>query len=173
MSQTQGKFLKSFTSGPRESQALAFLRIGTGLFFIYQGLQKLEAGTHFTHGLSKMLQIWAASNPFPWYKAFLLQVLIPHATLFAQLVTLGEIAIGASFLLGLAIRFSAPCAVIMNLNYLLATQQTSPAALGVNLAFIMISISLFWGQAGHYLGLDQLFQHASATFSKAKPPPLR
>jgi uncharacterized membrane protein YphA (DoxX/SURF4 family) len=169
MTQIQGKFGRGLISGSKESQALACLRISTGLFFLYQGWQKLAAGTHFTHGLSQTLQAWAASNSFPWYKVFLLQVAIPHAALFAQLVTWGEIAIGVSFLLGFAIRFSAPCAILMNLNYLLATQQSRPAALGVNLAFIFISISLFWGNAGHFLGLDQLFQYAGARLSKAKP----
>ncbi len=142
MSQTQQKFLKRFQSGPRENQALAFLRICTGLFFLYQGLQKLKGGGHFTQALPGILHHWAATNPLPWYKSFLLQVVIPHTPLFAQLVTFGEIAIGVSFLLGFMIRFSGPCAVFMNLNYLLASQQTGPAAMGVNLAFILISRAL-------------------------------
>lgn len=168
MSQTQHKFLKRFQSGSRENQALAFLRVTTGLFFLYQGLQKLKEGSHFTQALPGILHHWAVTNPLVWYKSFLLQGVIPHAPLFAQLVIFGEIAVGVSFLLGFFIRFSGPCAVLMNLSYLLASQQTGPAALGVNLAFILISMSLFWGNAGHYCGLDQFIQYKNPSRPKVK-----
>lgn len=154
MKQVGLSFWKRITGGRREQQALALLRIAAGLFFLYEGYQKL-INPHFADALGATLRHWASSNPFPLYQQFLSHVAIPYASIFAKLVLYGEIAVGLSFISGFLVQISAPAAILMNANYLLASQHTGPASLGVNLAFIFISVALFWGRAGQHYGLDQ------------------
>lgn len=145
---------------PPACQALALLRVGTGLFFLAQGLGKL--GNHaFARTLQDFLPQWAAQTPFGFYGAFLRQLILPHMDLLSWLIPSGELAIGASLISGLLVRWSTPGAIWMNLNFLLATQHTSPAALGVNSAFILIALTLWWGNAGRYCGLDGRLWRAS------------
>lgn len=155
MLQAFGKFWQRFSSGPRDKQAFAFLRICTGLFFLYAGNQKLS-DPHFEAMLATTLKTWAAGNPFPLYKQFLTHVALPNIHYMSLLVTDGEIAVGLSYILGLLVPFSAAGAIFMNLNFLLAGQHTDPSMLAMNLVFIIISLTLFWARAGRYYGLDGL-----------------
>jgi uncharacterized membrane protein YphA (DoxX/SURF4 family) len=153
MFETAQKFWRQIASGPRERQALAFLRIATGLFFLNAGHQKLT-NPAFAQHLSETLQHWAADNPLAPYRQFLELAAIPQSDTFASLVTYGEIGVGLSYVLGFLVAYSAPAAAFMNLNFLLAAQHTSPAVLGINLVCVLAHLSLFWGRAGHYFGFD-------------------
>jgi uncharacterized membrane protein YphA (DoxX/SURF4 family) len=147
------KFWRQVSGGPREQQALAFLRIATGLFFLNAGHQKLTDPGFASH-LGETLRQWAAENPFVPYRQFLELAAAPHADIFAQLVTYGEIGAGLSYVLGFLVAYSAPAAAFMNLNFLLAAQHTSPAILVINLLCVLAHLSLFWGRAGQYFGFD-------------------
>jgi thiosulfate dehydrogenase [quinone] large subunit len=153
MFESAQKFWRQISGGPRERQALAFLRIATGLFFLNAGHQKL-INPAFAQHLSETLQQWAADHPYPHYRQFLELAAIPHSDIFAQLVTYGEIGVGLSYVLGFLVAYSAPAAAFMNLNFLLAGQHTNPALLSVNLICVLTHLSVFWGRAGHYFGFD-------------------
>lgn len=146
-------FWRRIASGPRERQAFALLRIGAGLFFLLQGHHKLTDPGYET-ALRATLQQWAAQNPFPVYKHFLLHTVIPHLHPWANWVIDGEILVGISYITGLLIPVSACIALALNLNFFLAMQHTSPTALGLNLIFMLVSLTLFWGKAGTHYGLD-------------------
>jgi thiosulfate dehydrogenase [quinone] large subunit len=146
-------FWHRIANGPRDRQAVAFLRVSIGLFFLYQGYQKLT-DPGFLSALPNTLHVWAGGNPFPLYKSFLEHLAIPQAGLFGVLVTYGEILTGISYITGFLVQFSAPAAILMNVHFWLATQHLGTASQGINLTFIIISIVLFWARAGHYYGLD-------------------
>ena len=168
MFETIQKFWRQPSGGSREQQALAFLRVSLGLFFLYHGHHKL---THpgFARQLSDYLQHWAATHPWMPYREFLTQVAIPHVDIFSLLVTYGEIGVGISYILGFLVAYSAPAAVFMNLNFLLAMQHLGPAALGLNLVCILAHSTLFWARAGRYYGFDAyVFQDASPLADKPK-----
>jgi uncharacterized membrane protein YphA (DoxX/SURF4 family) len=156
---------QQFKSGSPSQQALTFLRMATGLYFLFQGYQKFN-NPQFGTMLGATLQQWAAHNPIAPYKSFLLQFAVPNATHLAQWVTDGELAVGLSYVLGWFISFSAPLAVFLNLNFLLATQHLHPGMLEMNAMFIVISLVLYWGRAGEYFGLDKL--HTKPAEAKAK-----
>lgn len=137
----------------RSQQALAFLRVAIGSFYLYVGWQKVNA-PQFAVGLASQLQNWAAQNPFFWYQDFLRYLAIPNAPSLAFLVGWGEVLVGASLILGLLVPVTAPAAFLMNLNYFLAGQHSSPAVMAVNLAFMIIALTLFWADAGKFFGLD-------------------
>lgn len=155
MFQAFAKFRQRISSGPRDKQALAFLRVCTGLFYLYTGNQKLS-NPHFETMLAHTLKDWAIHSPYPIYRQFLEHVALPHIHHIGLLVTDGELGIGLSYVLGLFTQVSAPCAVFMHANYLLASQQNGPTAVGVNVAFMLIAITLFWARAGRCYGLDGL-----------------
>jgi uncharacterized membrane protein YphA (DoxX/SURF4 family) len=166
MSSVTSTLWQRLSGGPRERQALAFLRIATGLFFLYVGSQKFN-NPDFPVLMVQKLQSWAATNPQLIYQAFLETVVLPNGQFFAKLVAYGELAVGLSYLSGCMIRYSAPAALFLNLNFLLATQHTGTAALGINLAFMLIHATLLWGRAGRCYGLDSFFPATSRKGRKA------
>lgn len=161
LKQTVGNWWQRLSGGPREKQALALLRVATGLFFLYQGWQKLTEPT-FLQGLGPTLESWATTNPIPPYQQFLQQVAAPHADVFGFLVTYGEIGVGLSFVLGFLMAFSAPAALFMTLNFFLASLHISASLWQANMAFSLVAAALWWGRAGHAYGFDQ-FVFAAAS----------
>lgn len=134
---------------------MAFLRIATGLFFLYVGLQKLN-NPDFPALMADALRTWVNGHPQPVYQAFLETVILPNNAFFAQFVTWAELLIAASYVTGAFVRYSAILALILNINFLLATQHTGADALGINLAFLGIHATMLWAQAGRCYGLDTI-----------------
>jgi uncharacterized membrane protein YphA (DoxX/SURF4 family) len=54
-----------------------------------------------------------------WYSSFLGAVVLPHATLFAALVALGELGVSISLLAGVATRLGAAVGILLTTNYVL------------------------------------------------------
>lgn len=85
-----------------------------------------------------------------WYAGFLRDFVVPNASLFAHLVTYGEILVGLGLIVGALTGIAAVFGIVMNANYLLAgTVSTNPI-----LAFLAIFIVLAWRNAG-WIGLDR------------------
>ena len=102
------------------------------------------------------------SGPHPdvsgWYASFLQHVALPHVTLFSNLVTFGELAVGVALILGLFTGIAAFFGTFMNLNYLFSgTVSTNPLLLVLQLFLIMA-----WRVAGWY-GADQFVLPALGT----------
>lgn len=138
----------------RVEQALVFLRLSMGLYFLYVGNHKLDT-PDYPMVMQSQLQAWSAMNPLFWYRDFLDVIIIPNAAFFAFIVSWAEVIIGGSLILGFMVQLSLPVALFLNVNYLLASHHTNPAAMGINLAFIFIGMALYWSQAGHFFGLDK------------------
>jgi uncharacterized membrane protein YphA (DoxX/SURF4 family) len=149
-------FWRRISSGPRERQAMALLRILTGLFFLLEGHHRLTHIQLEAQWLSQ-LKAWAASNPFPLYKAWMLQGMLPNAPQVANWVTDLEILVGVSYVTGFLVPLGAGLAILLTVNWGLAAQHTSPETLGLSLLLTLISLVLFWGKAGQQFGLDQFF----------------
>ncbi len=93
-----------------------------------------------------------ASGPYPavqsWYAAFLQNVVLPNATLFAYLVTFGELLIGLGLIFGVLTGIAAFFGVFMNLNFMLAGAVSINPVIG----FLAIFLVLAWRIAGYYGG---------------------
>ncbi len=85
-----------------------------------------------------------------WYASFLQSVVLPNATFFANMVTIGEVLVGLGLILGALTGIAAFFGTFMNANYLLAgTVSTNP------LLFILGTwLVLAWRVAGWW-GLDR------------------
>jgi thiosulfate dehydrogenase [quinone] large subunit len=96
----------------------------------------------------------ALENGHPFYREFVQRVLLPNASLFATVVTWGELLVGLTLLLGLITRFSAGVALVLTVNYMLAKGAWLWTPSSNDAAFAIISLALLIGAAGRTFGLD-------------------
>lgn len=85
-----------------------------------------------------------------WYADFLKTFVLPHAGLWAYLITFGELAVGLGLLVGCLTGIAAFFGLAMNLNYLLAGAISTNPILGVLALFLILA----WRVAGYY-GVDR------------------
>ncbi|MFI5339086.1 MAG: DoxX family protein [Candidatus Methylomirabilales bacterium] len=133
--------------------ALLVARLYVAQFFLISGTTKLSRGFLWGGALLPQLERFLAGTPHAWYKAWLVNVVIPHEHLFAVLVVLGETLAGVALLLGALTRFSAGVGIFMVGNYLFAKGWPNPAATH-DKAFIALLLVVLIGGAGQYWGLD-------------------
>ena len=99
--------------------ALRLLSVAMGVFLIFMGLDKIEwlmdAGI-----LMRRLQEWrGAARPLArWY---LDTVALPGAPVFARLVVAAELTAGTALVLGIRVRLAAALALLMVLNFHVAS----------------------------------------------------
>lgn len=98
----------------RERVALLAVRIALGVFFVFEGWDKLPWMTN-PGLLTIALQKWADAG-VPVSKWYIETILIPGVSVFARLVFLGEVAAGLALLSGVWLRPAAILAFLMVLN---------------------------------------------------------
>src|SRR5215813_5697329 len=97
-----------------ERVGLLVVRIALGVFFIFEGWDKLAWMTH-PEILSGILQKWAAAG-VPSARWYIETILLPGVPVFARLVFLGEVCGGIALLLGFWPRLTAILTFVMVLN---------------------------------------------------------
>jgi thiosulfate dehydrogenase [quinone] large subunit len=142
----------SILQGILARAALVLLRVYLGVIFLVAAWPKLRGD--FTPGLTGFLQKVALENGHPFYREFVQRVLLPNASLFATVVTWGELLVGVTLMLGLITRFSAGVALVLTVNYMLAKGAWFWTPSSNDGAFAVISLALLIGAAGRTLGLD-------------------
>lgn len=99
--------------------ALRLLSVALGVFLIFMGLDKLD---WLMNGdiLVRRLQEWRGTvRPFArWY---LDTIALPGAAVFARVVVIAELAAGVALVLGLKVRLAAALALLMVLNFHVAS----------------------------------------------------
>jgi len=98
----------------REKSGLLVVRIVLGVFFIFEGWDKLPWLTH-PDLLAAILQKWGAAG-VPFAKWYIDTFLMPGISVIARLVFLGEVAAGLALLFGFWTRLTAALTFIMVLN---------------------------------------------------------
>lgn len=148
-------------------RAVAVLRIVVGAWFVKAVWTKLTLGVaagvipypavspRFLGFQPKRVAEFAAGNPVGWYKDFLEQTVLPHASLFATLQTYGEVAVGIGLILGLFTGVSALVGLFLALNFGLATQWMSFGQQGFHLLLITSMIIFLVTRAGRVWGIDR------------------
>ncbi len=133
--------------------ALFLARIYVGRWFLETGYLKLSRGFLSGGALLPQLHQFVATTPHAWYKAWLVNVVIPHEHVFAVLTALGETLAGVALLFGAMTRFSAVVGIFMVSNYLFAKGWTNPAA-AHDKDFIVLLLVILIGGAGNFFGID-------------------
>jgi len=99
--------------------ALRLLSLAMGVFLVFMGLSKIDwlmdSGI-----LTRMLQQWRGmARPFArWY---LDTIALPGAPVFARVVPLAELAAGTALILGIRVRLAAALALLMIVNFHVAS----------------------------------------------------
>ena len=105
----------------RQGTGLAILRIGIGIFFVFEGFGKIRWLTD-TSLLAGQLAGWAQAVPAgSWSHAYLERLAMPYSSLFARLVPLGELTSGVAMVAGFWTPFFALVAFFMTLNFQFAS----------------------------------------------------
>jgi len=149
---------------------IALLRLVAGVWSVKAVWTKLAAGflwgavpyptvaPRFLTFHPKRVAEFAAGNPGPWYKDFLEQSVLPHATLFATLQVWGEVAVGLGLILGLLTRLTSLVGLFLALNYGLATQWMSFGQQGFHVLLVTSMLIFLGAGAGRAWGLDGLWR---------------
>jgi len=133
------------------------IRLAIGALFLHLGMEKYHEGWLWnSQPLADSLQRYLEHAGGLELK-YLTTVAIPFAGLWAKLITVGELATGVSFLLGLLTRTSAGVALLMILNFHAANGLLfsweffgSPYA-----AFLTAGlVACFLARAGRWGGID-------------------
>ncbi|GCE06669.1 DoxX family membrane protein [Dictyobacter aurantiacus] len=85
-----------------------------------------------------------------WYAAFLQNVALPNAAVFAYVITFGEILVGLGLIFGALTGIAAFFGVFMNLNFMLAGAVSINPVIGTLALFLVLA----WRIGGYY-GIDR------------------
>lgn len=124
-------------------------------FVLVGGVIPLPAASPRWQGvMPKLIAKYAADNPFPWYKSFLLDTVIPNSHVFATLTALGEIGVGLSLLFGLFTPLGAFFGLIQVIFYGMAVQQQSSGQQGFHVMLFILILTFLFARAGRRWGID-------------------
>jgi uncharacterized membrane protein YphA (DoxX/SURF4 family) len=105
----------------RHTTGLTVLRIFLGVFFLFQGLGKLQWFVDPSIVLGQLRDWHGSVAPGSISARYLEQLAMPFAGVFARLVPVGEIACGLAMILGLWTPVAAFLALFMVLNFSVAS----------------------------------------------------
>lgn len=127
---------------------IGLLRAVAGGILLSAGIGKLSPRFDAPALITQLSEWRTSGRSFSWTGQLIDQYVLPRADLFAHLVTAGELAAGASLLVGLASRAGAFAALLMNLAYFLVSRED------INLLMVGIHLAVLVTAGGRALGLD-------------------
>ncbi len=141
-------------NGTRARVALALMRVFLGVILLVAVTGKLKAD--FTPMLAGFVSSTLPKAHPALYQRFLEHTVLPHAHLFAMLITAGELLAGVALVLGVATRLAAFAALLMMLAYMLAKGMWFWSPGSADAAFLMIAFALIIGAGGRSFGIDAM-----------------
>jgi uncharacterized membrane protein YphA (DoxX/SURF4 family) len=101
--------------GRGQAWGLTALRLCLGVFFLFEAISKLGWFTSSAVLRSRLTE-WAETVP-AISRAYITNICLPGAEVFARIVPLGEFSVALAFLLGGYTRLAAILALLMVLNF--------------------------------------------------------
>jgi uncharacterized membrane protein YphA (DoxX/SURF4 family) len=136
---------------------LSIARIVVGLYFAAEAMNKISHGWLVSGAdFVRTVQTYQAARVGGFYHVFVTGTVLPHARLFALLVTLGECVVAVSLVLGLLTRLGALTALWLNLNFMLLKGLTSPSGT-IDRLFLLAALLFLVTAAGSTWGMDGRF----------------
>jgi len=147
-------------------RGVAVLRIVTGLWFLKAILTKIglvfvggflplpAASNRWVTTMPKLLSRYAEGNPIEGYKQFLLDTVIPHSHLFANLTAFGEVIVGLGLTFGFLTVLASLVGLCLVIVYGLATFWQTPNQQGFHIVLFACMVVFMTVRAGRYWGLD-------------------
>ncbi len=148
---------------------LAVIRIYTGVFWLSHALQKMvDPRFASPNGSVDGLVTAAIQSSSGTYREFLTGTIQPHLTLFATILTYGELLIALSLILGFGTRIGAFAALCLSALYWFMSGQfaTIGGYATDNAAALLLSLTCLVLPVGMSLGIDG----ARGRRHEAEPP---
>jgi uncharacterized membrane protein YphA (DoxX/SURF4 family) len=143
-------------------RVLALARIAIGLDFANEAARKIAHGWLVSGtDMIRTVQAYPSAHSGGIYHQFVTGIILPHADLFAFLVTIGECLVAVSLTLGLFTRAGALTAMWLNLNYLLLKGPTNPSA-WIDWLFLVANTLILLTAADSTWSVDDHFRAAFA-----------
>jgi uncharacterized membrane protein YphA (DoxX/SURF4 family) len=136
------------------------LRLYAGVFWLSHGIPKFLNSAAFMPPAGYMPQAVQKSivSQTGFYHDFLVNVVTPNITLFAELVRLGEVLVGCSLVLGIFTRFGGLVGCFLALNYMgINNEFTSWTTIGsLDAVAFVLSFLMLAVPAGRVAGVDAM-----------------
>jgi thiosulfate dehydrogenase [quinone] large subunit len=134
---------------------LSMLRIFIGYIFLQAGFNKVNMHFLTEPILQETIYKWINQGiENQTFLHFLQTIVLPHWQIFSYLVTIGEMAVGLSYIFGFLVRPAALGGLLMNATFVLAaginTQLLNQVLMGIHVIF-------FLAGAGRSIGFDYYF----------------
>lgn len=143
---------------------LAFLRVIVGLWFVKALWSKLVliggflpvpiASARWIETMPRIVTGYLPEHPLPWYKGFLEQTVLTHATLFGNLTALGEVAVGLGLVTGFLGGLAAMIGLVIMTAYVLAGLGLPFPRQGLRLIIWCALLAFLFARASRVGGVD-------------------
>ncbi len=139
---------------------LTVFRLYAGFFWLAYGIEKFTNPAAFMPptGLMATYLAQAVAHTSGFYHDFLVNVVLPHEGIFAELVRSGEVLVGCALTLGIFTRFAGGVGIVLGLNYLASKGGLGSVAAWTSIDgfSILLSAMCFLLPLGRPLGIDGL-----------------
>ncbi|HEY3303695.1 MAG TPA: DoxX family protein [Candidatus Binatia bacterium] len=136
---------------------VVLMRLWIGYYMLYQGIRKYSRDFPHTDWIGTQIGDLNKIEIYPWYKSFLMDVVVPNKELFSHLVMWGEILVGACLILGLLTRWTSVVGLFMLVNYFFGPGMARGGApMAQQQTFIVAFVMFILSNPGRTLGLDGL-----------------
>ena len=140
---------------------MAWVRIVVGAVWLNGALEKL-LNPEFPRQFAASLEAGGfVSQAPPFFRSFMQGTVVPNAEIFAQLVRLGELALGVALILGLLTNLAALGSIGMSIMLLLSqggvglgTGLGAPELLSINLLIALLSAGILLSPASKAVSVD-------------------
>ncbi len=151
---------------------MAWVRVLVGAVWLNGAVEKL-LNPGFPQQFATSLQAGGfVSQAPPFFRAFMQATVVPNAEIFAQLMRLGELALGVALILGLLTNLAALGGVGLSLVIMLSqggvrlgTGLGAPEFLTINVLVALISVVILLSPAAKDLSVDKVLAGKSAGLS--------
>jgi uncharacterized membrane protein YphA (DoxX/SURF4 family) len=134
--------------------ALARIVIGVMWLFALRWKLPLDFAPDTGRGLLDWMQLAVQHPTFDFYAAFVENTVIPHFTLFAWLVFLGELLVGLALVTGTLTRLAAFGGLLMSINIGFGLFNAPDAGPWFFVMLVMWHLLFLIANAGMLLGVD-------------------
>ena len=148
---------------------MTWIRILVGAVWLNGGLEKLLNPAFPSQFAASLDAGGFVSQAPPFFQGFMRGVVVPNAELFAQLMRVGELALGVALILGLLTNLAAVGGVALSTVIMLSqggvrlgTGLGAPEFLTVNVLVALLSVAILLSPAAKALSLDTLLARRSA-----------
>lgn len=140
---------------------MMWVRMLTGAIWLNGGVEKL-VNSQFPQQFATSLEAggFVTTAP-PFFQDFMRQSVVPNAEGFAQLVRLGELALGIALLLGLLTNLAALGSIFLSVNILLTqggvglgTGLGPPELLTINVVVALLSLVILLSPGAKLFSMD-------------------